>query len=108
MAIVERSKNRLVVEAGGRLSAFILVLDKQAGTARLERNVLMWKRRPLEIPLTEIKDFDVASFKDAVSGAELRKLLLRTRNDEAIELPVEEAAIQETAASLRDFLGLAA
>jgi len=70
--------------------------------------MLMWKRRPREIPLTDIKDLSVASFKDAASGAELRKLLLRTQADEAIELLVEEATIDETAAALRDFLGLAA
>jgi hypothetical protein len=108
MTIVERSTNRLVVEAGGTLTAFKLALDKQAGTARIERNLLMWKRRPREMPLADIKDFSVASFKDAASGAELRKLLLRTQADEAIELPVEEAAIEETAATLRKFLGLAA
>jgi hypothetical protein len=108
MAIVEHSTNRLVVAAGGGLSSFSLALDKQAGLARIERNMLMWKRRPLEMPLADIKDFDVATFKDAVSGAELRKLLLRTRADEAIEVPVEEASVEETAAALRDFLGLAA
>lgn len=108
MAIVERSKNRLVVETSGVLGAFSLALDKQVGTARIERNTLMWKRRPREMPLTEIKEFSVASFKDATSGAELRKLMLRTQADEAIELPVEEATIEQTAATLRDFLGLAA
>jgi hypothetical protein len=106
MAIVECNANRLVVEAGGGLSAFSLALDKQAGLARIERSTLMWKRRPLEMPLTDIKDFDVATFKDAASGAELRKLLMRTQTDEAIEVPVESAAIDETAATLRDFLGL--
>ena len=108
MAIVERSNNRLVVEAGGGLSAFSLALDKRAGLARIERSMLMWKRKPLEMPLNEIKGFDVASFKDAASGAELRKLLMRTRADEAIEVPVEEAAMEQTAAALRDFLGIAA
>lgn len=108
MAIVERSTNRLVVEAGGGLSSFSLALDKQAGLARIERNMLMWKRRPREMPLADIKNFDVATFKDAASGAELRKLLLRTRADEAIEVPVEEKSVEETAAALRDFLGLAA
>jgi hypothetical protein len=107
MAIVEHNSNRLVVEAGGGLSAFSLALDKQAGIARIERSMLMWKRRPREIPLADIKDFAVASFKDAASGAELRKLLLRTQADEAIEVPVETAAIEETAATLRNFLGLA-
>jgi hypothetical protein len=108
MAIVEHSTNRLVVEAGGGLSSFSLALDKQAGLARIERNMLMWKRRPLEMPLADIKNFDVATFKDAASGAELRKLLLRTQADEAIEVPVEERSVEETAAALRDFLGLAA
>ena len=108
MAIVEHNANRLVVEAGGGLSSFSLALDRQAGLARIERNMLMWKRRPLEMPLADIKDFDVATFKDAVSGAELRKLLLRTQADEAIEVPVEEKSVEETAAALRDFLGLAA
>jgi hypothetical protein len=108
MAIVERNANRLVVEAGGGLSAFSLALDKHAGMARIERSTLMWKRRPLEMPLADIKEFDVATFKDPASGAELRKLVLRTQADETIELPVEHAAIEETAATLRDFLGLAA
>lgn len=108
MAIVEQTANRLVVEAGGGLSSFSLALDKQAGLARIERNMLMWKRRPLELPLADIKDFDVATFKDVASGAELRKLLLRTQADEAIEVPVEDASVDATAAALRDFLGLAA
>jgi hypothetical protein len=108
MAIVERSANRLVVEAGGGLSAFSLALDKAAGMARIERSMLMWKRRPLELPLADIKTFDVATFKDPASGAELRKLVLLTQANEAIEVPVDYTAIEETAATLRDFLGLAA
>jgi hypothetical protein len=108
MAIVEHNANRLVVEASGGLSSFSLALDKQAGLARIERNMLMWKRRPLEMPLADIKDFDVATFKDAASGAEVRRLLLRTHADEAIEVPVQEKSLEETAAALRKFLGLAA
>ena len=108
MAIVERSTSRLIVETAGALGAFNLALDKQSGTARIERKTLMWKRRPREIPLADIKDLSVATLKDPASGAELRKLVMRTRADEAIELPVEEAAIDETASVLRDFLGLAA
>ncbi len=108
MAIVERSTNRLVVETAGMLGAFNLALDKQAGTARIERKTLMLKRRPREIPLTDIKDFSVASLKDAASGAELRKLSLRTQAGEVIELPVEQAAVDETAAALREFIGLVA
>jgi hypothetical protein len=108
MAIVERSTNRLIVESAGALGSFNLALDKQSGTARIERKTLMWKRRPREIPLAEIQEFSVANLKDAASGAEFRKLALRTQAGEVIELPVEDAAIDETAAALRDFLGLAA
>jgi hypothetical protein len=108
MPIVERSTNRLVVESAGVLGAFNIALDKEAGTARIERKTLMWNRRPREIPLTDIKDFSVASLKDAASGAELRKLSLRTQGGEVIELPVEEKAVDEIAAALRQFIGLAA
>jgi hypothetical protein len=108
MAIVERSTNRLIVESAGVMGAFNITLDKQAGTARIERKTLMWKRRPREIPLTDIKDCSVASLKDAASGAELRKLSLRTQSGEVIELPVEEKAIDEIAVALREFIGLAA
>ncbi len=107
MSIVERSANRLVVEAGGSLSGFSLALDKNEDKARIERSTLMWKRRPVELPLADIKDFDVATLKDPVSGAEVRKLVLRTRGDDSIEVPVDSRAIDETAATLRDFLGLA-
>ena len=63
MAIVERSTNRLIVETGRGLGAFNLALDKQAGTARIERKTLMWKRRPREIPLADIKDLSVATLE---------------------------------------------
>jgi len=108
MAIVERNANRLVVEAGGGLSSFSLALDKQANLARIERSTLMWKRRPRELPLDEIARIDVANLKDPASGAALRKLVMLTQADETIEVPVEDAAVDETAETLRDFLGLAA
>ena len=108
MTIVERNANRLVLEAGGGLSSFSLALDKQAGLARIERSTLMWKRKPRELPLGDIKTVDVASFKDNVSGVELRKVVMLTQDNEAIEVPVEHTAVEETAKTLRDFLGLAA
>ena len=108
MAIVERNANRLIIESAGVLGAFNLALDKQTGTARIERKTLMWKRRPRELPLAEIKDCSVASLKDAASGAEVRKLALHTQAGEVIELPVEDSAIDETAAALREFIGRAA
>lgn len=107
MTIVERNANRLVVEAGGGLSSFSLALDKNEGLARIERSTLMWKRRPRQLPLGDIKAVDVASLKDRASGAEMHKVVLLTQDDEAIEVPVEETAVEETAETLRDFLGLA-
>jgi hypothetical protein len=108
MSIVERSANRLVVEVGGGLSAFSLALDKGEGKARIERSTLMWKRKPVELPLADIKELDVATFKDPASGVEVRKLVLRTQGHDSIEVPVASGTIEETAATLRDFLGLAA
>lgn len=108
MAIVERNENRLVLQAGGGLSAFTLTLDKPAKLARIERSTLMWKRRPRELPLSAIKAVEVASFRDTASGAEVRQLMLRTQADEAVVVPVAETALDETASALRGFLGLAA
>jgi len=108
MAIVERNDNRMVVEAGGGLSSLTLILDKQAGHARIERRTLMFRRRPQEIPLSRINAVDVAHLKDAASGAELRQLMLRAGADEAIPLPVADKEAEQTASALRDFLGLAA
>jgi hypothetical protein len=106
MAIVECSEHLLVLEAGGGLISFTLLLDKRSGNARIERSTLRWKRRPRELPLSDIKGFSVASYKDTASGAELRQLVLRTQTDESIALPVSEAEIEQAAAVLRDFLGL--
>ena len=108
MAIVERNATRMVVEAGGGLSSLRLVLDKQAGQARIERRTLMFNRKPQEIPLSRINAVDVALLKDAASGAEMHQLMLRAGADEAIPLPVAEKEVEETASVLRDFLGLAA
>ena len=108
MAIVERNATRMVVQAGGGLNSLKLVLDKQAGQARIERRTLMFNRKPQEIPLSRINAVDVALLKDAASGAEVHQLMLRAGADEAIPLPVEEREVEETASVLRDFLGLAA
>ena len=108
MAIVERNATRMVVQAGGGLNSLKLVLDKQAGQARIERRTLMFNRKPQEIPLSRINAVDVALLKDAASGAEVHQLMLRAGADEAIPVPVAEREVEETASVLRDFLGLAA
>ena len=108
MAIVERNATRMVVEAGGGLNSLRLVLDKQAGQARIERRTLMFNRKPREIPLSRINAVDVALLKDAASGAEMHQVMLRAGADEAIPLPIAEKEVAETTSALRDFLGLAA
>ncbi len=108
MAIVERTATRMILEAGGGLNSLTLVLDKQAGQARIERRTLMFNRKPQEMPLSQINGVDVAHLKDAASGAEMQQLMLRAGVDEAIPLPVADKEVQETARALRDFLGLAA
>jgi hypothetical protein len=108
MAIVERNATRMVLEAGGGLNSLKLVLDKQAGQARIERRTLMFNRKPQEWPLSRINAVDIAFLKDAASGAELHQVMLRAGADEAIPLPVAEKEAEETVSALRDFLGLAA
>ena len=46
MPVTERTPTRLVVAAGSTT----LTLDKDAGKAVLQRKMLFWKQKPLELP----------------------------------------------------------
>ena len=108
MTIVERNAERLVVQSGSVLGQMTLELDKRSGRASIVRNVLMWKRKPREFKLRDIKDVAVTTFKDGASGAELHRTLLRLADDDVVPLPLADREAEETAQALREFLGLKA
>jgi hypothetical protein len=108
MTILESTPQRLVVKAGSLLNQMTLTLDKQAGEARLDRTVLMWHRKPVDLRLADIDHVDVLSIHDAASGAEVHQPVLHTRAGDTFALPVRDAEADITAQRLRGFLGLAA
>jgi hypothetical protein len=68
----------------------------------------MWRRKPVELSLSEIDGVGIVTTADPASGAELHEPVLRTRGGERIALPVPDEEADRTAAELRTFLGLRA
>lgn len=108
MTIVERNNERMVVQSSSALSRMTLALDKRSGRASLARNTLMWKRKPREFDLGDIREVAVTSYKDGASGVELHQAVLRLAGDDVLPLPLADREAEETARALREFLGLKA
>jgi hypothetical protein len=106
MTILESTPQRMVVQAGSLLNQLTLTLDKETGRARLDRSMLMWHRKPVDIPLAEIDHVDVVSIHDAVSGADVHEPVLHTRTGDTIPLPVPDDEADHMVAQLRGFLGI--
>jgi len=103
MARIENESNRVILQEGGTT----LTLDKAAGQAVLQRKVLLWNKKPVVFPLTEIDDIAVKSEKDAMSGATLYHSVMHRRSGEITVLTTEAAKDAEaTVKTLRSFVGL--
>jgi hypothetical protein len=103
MAIIESTPRRLVLKSG----ATTLTLDKDVGKASLQRKLLMWNRKPVEQPLSQIVDVTVDAAVDRASGVEVCSTMLVSRAGGA--WAVSAADLKEAAATaqrLREFLGL--
>jgi hypothetical protein len=86
-----------------------LTLDKDSGRATLQRKLLLWSRKPQEAPLSELQDVAVGAAVDRASGVELCVTMLRSNTGAAWALPAaNKDDAEKTAATLREFLGLAA
>jgi hypothetical protein len=60
VSILENTRARLVVKLGNRFTnTAMCILDKTAGTARFERTVFMWPRKPVEVQLGDVVGIDV-------------------------------------------------
>jgi hypothetical protein len=84
-----------------------LMLDKNAGRATLQRKLLFWSRKPLEAPLSDVKEITVDRAVDRASGVEVCNTMLVTGGGTAWALPAADKADAEKAAeAMRGFLGL--
>jgi hypothetical protein len=78
-----------------------------AGKAALQQKVLLWSKKPVEFPLTEIDDIAVKSDQDGLSGAMIYHSVLHRRTGETMVLTTGEAREAEaTVKELRGFVGL--
>jgi hypothetical protein len=103
--VIARTPKLLTLQSNSTM----LTLDKDAGKAVLQRKLLLWSRKPQETPLSQLQDVSVAAAVDRASGVELCNTVLRTRAGATWALPaVDKNDAERTAATLRDFLGLAA
>jgi hypothetical protein len=101
MPITERTPQRVVVQSGST----VLTLDKGAGTANLQRKVFFWKAKPMEVPLSEVANFDVDAGVDRASGIEVCNTMLITSGGAAWAVPASDKKDAEaTAAALREWL----
>jgi hypothetical protein len=103
MPIVESTARRMVLASGSTR----LTLDKDAGKAILQRKFLLWDKRPVEMPLTDISSIALDKAVDRASGVEIFHVMLVTRAGAAWALPVDDKAEAErNIAALREFLVL--
>ena len=101
--IIESAPQRMVAQSGSTT----LTLDKTASKATLQRKLLFWKLKPLELPLGEVAEFAVDAGVDRASGVEICNTMLVTRGGAAWALPADDKKDAEaTAAAMRAFLGL--
>lgn len=104
MASIERSQHQLVVRSGSTT----LTLDKESGKASMQRKLLFWARKPIERPLADIASISVDANIDRASGVELCSPMLVMRDGSAWAIRhTDRADATETAAVLRNFLGIA-
>ncbi len=106
MTIIESTNSRLVVEAGSMLNKTKLTFDKTEGLAHFEQNLFLWRRKPVDVPLSDIADIEVMKVVDAASGATVPVPVVRTRSGKELSLHVREIEADETVQRMCDFLGL--
>ena len=103
MASIEEAPRKLVLKSGSTT----LTLDKDSGKATLQQKMLLWNKKPVEFPLSNIDDIAVKSNVDGLSGAAIHHSVLHERTGEIIVLTTEEAKdAAETVKKLRGFVGL--
>lgn len=72
MPIIESTSKRLVLRSGSTT----LTLDRDSGKAVLQRKVLFWSLKPIEVGISDITDVKVDAAVDRASGVEICSAVL--------------------------------
>lgn len=103
MVRIEEAPRKLILKSGSTTLTF----DKDSGKATLQQKMLLWHKKPVEFPLSEIDDIAVKSDVDGLSGASIHHSVMHRRSGEITVLTTEEAKdAAETVKKLRGFVGL--
>jgi hypothetical protein len=103
MPITESTPRRLVLTSGSTT----LTLDKDAGKATLQRKLLFWNLKPIELPLSEFSSVTLDKAVDRASGVEIFHSMLVTRKGAAWACPANDKPdAEKNIAALREFLAL--
>ena len=101
--ITESTTNRMTLRSGSTT----LTLDKDSGKATMQRKMLFWALKPIEVSLSEVAEVAIDAGMDRASGVEICNTMLVTRGGAAWSLPAADKKDAEmTAAAMRGFLGL--
>ncbi len=103
MPVVESTPRRLVLTSG----SISLTLDKDTNKAALQRKLLFWKLKPIEVALSEIGEVTVDKAVDRASGIEMFSTMIVTRAGAGWALSADSKIdADKNAAAIREFLGL--
>ena len=103
MPVTERTPQRLVATSGSTT----LTLDKEAGTATMQRKLLFWKLKPAVAPLSDIADVKVEAAVDRASGVDVCSTMLIMRTGAGWAFPCSDKKdAQATGDTIRAFLAL--
>jgi hypothetical protein len=101
--VIETTPQRLVLQS----ASTTLTLDKDSGTASLQRKMLLWALKPIERPLSEVVNVSINTSIDSASGVEICHTMVGIRGGDAWALPTSgKQDAEASAASIRAFLGL--
>jgi len=101
MITIEQSPQRLVLRSGSTTVS----LDKDTNKAVMARKLLLWARKPLERPLSDVARVTVDANVDRASGVELCSTMLVMNDGSAWALPHTDRMNATAAAdAAREFL----
>jgi hypothetical protein len=103
MITIERGPQHLALHAGSTTVA----LDKVAGKAVLQRKLLLWARKPVERPLSSVKEVRINADVDPASRAEIYSAMLLMKEGDGWVLSARDKQDATKALeALREFLGV--
>jgi hypothetical protein len=103
MPITEKTAKRLVYKNSGTT----LTLDKDAGTAQMQRKFMFFNLKPMTASLADVTNFEVDAGVDRASGIEVSNSMLITKDGAAWAIPAGDTKeAKANSAAFKEFLGL--